>query len=44
MTTTEAREKLLMVARQEIGYHEGVNNYIKYATGTWDNIFYGWDL
>ncbi len=44
MTTTEAREKLLTVARQEIGYHEGANNYIKYATGTWDNIFYGWDL
>lgn len=44
MTITEAREKLLSVARQEIGYHEGANNYIKYAVGTWDDIFYGWDL
>ena len=44
MTVTEAKEKLLAVARQEIGYHEGYDNYIKYAEGTWDNIFYGWDL
>ena len=44
MTTSEAVEKLLNVARKEIGYHEGGNNYIKYAEGNWDNQFYGWDL
>lgn len=44
MTLAEAREKLLAVARKELGYHEGYNNYIKYAEGSWDNQFYGWEL
>ena len=44
MTLQEAQEKVLNVARDEIGYHEGYNNYIKYAVGNWDNQFYGWDL
>ena len=44
MTKTEAVEKLLNTARAEIGYHEGANNYIKYAENHWDNEFYGWDL
>ena len=44
MTLAEAKEKLLSVARAELGYHEGYNNYIKYAEGSWDNQFYGWEL
>lgn len=44
MTLAEAKEKLLAVARKELGYHEGYNNYIKYAEGSWDNQFYGWEL
>lgn len=44
MTLKEAQEKVLNVARKEIGYHEGPNNYIKYAEGNWDNQFYGWEL
>ena len=33
----QAKEKLLKVARAELGYKEGYNNYIKYAEGSWDN-------
>lgn len=44
MTLQEAREKVLDVARGELNYHEGYNNYIKYAEGSWDNQFYGWEL
>lgn len=44
MTLSEAKEKLLSVARAELGYAEGYNNYIKYAEGSWDNQFYGWEL
>ena len=44
MTTNEAVEKLLNIARAEIGYHEQGNNWIKYASGNWDNQFYGWEL
>lgn len=44
MTLYEAQQKVLNVARAEIGYKEGYNNYIKYAADSWDNQFYGWDL
>ena len=44
LTLQQAKEKLLSVARAELGYHEGYNNYIKYAEGSWDNQFYGWEL
>jgi hypothetical protein len=44
MTLQEAVNKLLNIARAELYYHEGYNNYIKYAEGNWDNQFYGWDL
>ena len=44
MSQTDAIEKVLNVARQEIGYHEGANDYIKYAESNWDNQFYGWEL
>lgn len=37
MTLEEAKKKLLDTARAEMGYHEGYNNYIKYAEGSWDN-------
>ena len=44
MTLQEAVNKLLDTARAELNYHEGYNNYIKYAQGSWDNQFYGWEL
>ena len=44
MTLQEAVNKLLDTARKELNYHEGYNNYIKYAQGNWDNQFYGWEL
>lgn len=44
MTTNQAVEKLLNVARAQIGYHEGNGNYTRYAEGNWDNQFYGWEL
>ena len=44
MTLQEAQNKVLNVARAEISYHEGYNNYIKYAENSWDNQFYGWEL
>lgn len=44
MTFQEALDKLLTVARDELNYHEGYNNYTKYAEGSWDNQFYGWEL
>lgn len=44
MTLQEAVNKLLDTARAEMDYHEGYNNYIKYAQGSWDNQFYGWEL
>lgn len=44
MTTEQAVNKLLSIARAEIGYHESGNNYTKYAAGNWDNQFYGWEL
>lgn len=44
MTTNQAVEKLLNVARAQIGYHENNGNYTKYAEGNWDNQFYGWEL
>lgn len=44
MTKSQAKKKLLAVARAEIGYKEGYNNYIKYAKDSWDNQFYGWEL
>lgn len=43
-SVNQAKERLLKVARAELGYKEGYNNYIKYAEGSWDNQFYGWEL
>ena len=44
LTLAQAVEKLLATARKELGYPEGHNNYTKYAEGSWDNQFYGWEL
>lgn len=44
MTVAEAIEKVLNVARSNIGYHESGNNIIKFAAERWDNEFYGWEL
>lgn len=44
MTVNEAIEKVLNVARSNIGYHETGNNITKFAAERWDNEFYGWEL
>lgn len=44
MTVNEAIEKVLNVARSNIGYHESGNNITKFAAERWDNEFYGWEL
>jgi len=40
-TQTSSIEKLLSVAKNEVGYHEGNDNYIKYTESNWDNQLYG---
>ena len=42
MTKTEAVNKLLSVAKAEIGYREGANNYTKYAAEPMITKLYGW--
>ena len=42
MTIQEAKTKLATVARSEIGYCEGVNNYNKYADDPNIAKLYGW--
>ena len=42
MTTAEAKHALITTAKNEIGYHEGDNNYNKYAVGM--SRYYGWDV
>ncbi len=42
MTKTEAVNKLLSVARAEIGYREGANNYTKYSADPNITKLYGW--
>lgn len=32
MTISQAKQKLIKVALAEVGYHEGQNNWNKYAT------------
>ena len=44
MTKTEAVQKLIAVARAEIGYREGANNYNKYAEDPRITELYGWDV
>lgn len=42
MTKAEAINKLLSVARAEIGYREGADNYTKYAADPMITKLYGW--
>lgn len=44
MTKTEAINKLLSVARAEIGYREGANNYTKFAADPLITKLYGWNV
>lgn len=43
MTIEQAKYKVIALARQEIGYHEGANNSVKYNTDDWDDRLYGWN-
>ena len=42
MTTEEAKRKLVETAQGEVGYHEGSNNYTKYAADPMITKLYGW--
>ena len=44
MTIEEAKKKLVEVARSQVGYHEGANNYNKYAEDPRITQLYGWDV
>lgn len=42
MTAEAARQKFLIWAQEQIGYHEGSNNQNKYADTPWLQQMYGW--
>ena len=42
MTIAEAKKKLVDIARSQVGYHEGANNYTKYADSSDITRLYGW--
>ena len=44
MTVEEAKKKLIAVAMAEVGYHEGGNNYTKYAEDPRIAELYGWNV
>ena len=44
MTVEEAKKKLVEVAKSQVGYHEGANNYNKYAEDPRITKLYGWDV
>ena len=44
MTVEEAKKKLIAVAMAEVGYHEGGNNYTKYAEDPRITELYGWNV
>lgn len=45
MTIDEAKNRLLSIARNELGYHEGCGNQTKYATQyDYDTRLYGFDM
>ena len=44
MTKAEAQKKVIDLARSELGYHEGSNNYTKYAEDPKLTRLYGWDV
>lgn len=41
-TISEAKQKLVSTAQAEVGYHEGGNNYTKYAADPMITQLYGW--
>lgn len=43
MTIEEAKRKLVALARSQVGYHEGANNYNKYAADSRITRLYGWN-
>lgn len=44
MTVEEAKKKLVEVAKSQVGYHEGANNYNKYAEDPRITKLYGWNV
>ena len=42
MTIEEAKANVVSVARAEVGYHEGANNYVKYSDDPLIERLYGW--
>lgn len=42
MTIQEAKKKLVDLAKSQLGYHEGANNYTKYADEPMVTRLYGW--
>lgn len=44
MTTEEAVQRVVNLAKAEVGYHEGANNYNKYAADPMITQLYGWSL
>ena len=44
MTIQEAKQKLVALARAEVGYHEGADNYNKYADDPRITKLYGWNV
>lgn len=44
MTRAEAKQKVIDLARQQLGYHEGSNNYTKYAEDPQITRLYGWNV
>lgn len=44
MTIEEAKKRLVAVAKAEVGYHEGGNNYTKYAEDQRISQLYGWNV
>jgi len=44
MTVSEARTKLIALARSQVGYKEGANNFNKYAADPRITRLYGWDV
>lgn len=44
MTIQEAKQKLVSLARSQVGYHEGVNNQNKYADDPRITSLYGWNV
>ena len=44
MTKADAQKKLIALARSQVGYKEGANNFNKYAADPRITRLYGWDV